>query len=586
MPALHDSSTLLSPSFLPKQKRCSLFLLVCTTPASSKGSTKTGLSEHRHSCFVLANRSTSFSAQIDRSMMEPRTRRRRRATPSNPPLLTRALGAACLAGAARLSAAFSAPGFAGINSNAKFAAAAAAAVDAAASSAAPLRRHHGNDVDSSGLGSGSPYGPSRARRCQFAMVSAAVAEPPAASFVGSTPEGGRRERGARRKPTLTVEEERALLAKIKAARVVRECQERLELAAVAAATSKGHGVAGAVDEAVDGGAAGTMVPVEAWAREAGVEVDDLPRVLQDGIEAKRTLVERNMPMVNSMVHGQYRWRLRGGQVSTTDLLQEGAYALGVAADAFDPAMQNRFITYALYTVRDKLDVALARGNSAISVPSSALKELHRARRELTDSLGRKPSEAEMANYFANGVVVVDRLPASGATAFAAEGANERDGEEQAGRGEAVAKREFSIGAPADDKQARQQARTRRRRLNLLSAVQKVTSIDRLIRASDGSAMVPLVDTLAAEEEQQSPRAGGGAGKTDISELLPRVLTPVQADLVRMACGLADGRPMTMAECSKELSLSVARTKSLFDSSLEKLKIAASAENPGRLARQN
>lgn len=479
--------------------------------------------------------------------MGPRTRRRRRGTASTPPLLTRALGAACLAGAAKLSAAFSAPGFSGINSNVKFAADAA---DAAASTAASLRQH--NDVGSSG---GSPYGPSRARSCQFAMVSA-VAEPPATTLAGLAPENGRRERGAARgKPALTVEEERALLAKIKAARVLRECQERLELAAVAASKGKGkrHGAAGT--DGAEGGAAGTMVPVEAWAREAGVGVEHLSRVLQEGIEAKRTLVERNMPMVNNMVHGQYRWRLRGGHVSTADLLQEGAYALGVAADAFDPAMQNRFITYALYIVRDKLDVALARGNSAISVPSSALKELHRARRQLTDVLGRKPSEAEMANFFANGVAA-DKFAAS----------------------------EFSIKAPADDREARQQARTRRRRLNLLSAVQKVTSIDRLIRASDGSTMVPLVDTLVGED--QSPLAGGGGGKTGISELMPRVLTPLQADLVRMACGLADGPPMSMAECSKELSLSVARTKSLFDSSLEKLRIAAAAENPRKMARQS
>eukprot|EP00903_Cladosiphon_okamuranus_P005590 g5562.t1 len=484
--------------------------------------------------------------------MEPRKRRRRRATASTPPLLTKALGAACLAGAARLSAAFSASGFTGINSNVKFA--------AAASTTASLRQPE--DVGGSDC---SPYGPSRARRCQFAMVSA-VAEPPATTLAGLAPEKGRRDRGAARgKPTLTVEEERALLAKIKAARVLRECQERLELAAVTAGKGKGKRRGAAGTNGTEGGEAGTMVPVEAWAREAGVEVEDLSRVLQEGVEAKRTLVERNMPMVNNMVHGQYRWRLRGGHVSTADLLQEGAYALGVAADAFDPNMQNRFLTYALYTVRDKLDVAVARGNSAISVPSSALKELHRARRELTDALGRKPSEAEMANFFANGVVVA---AAAGDTFAAAD---------------TFTASEFSIKAPADDREARQQARTRRRRLNLLSAVQKVTSIDRLIRASDGSTMLPLVDTLVGEE--QSPHAGGGGrgGKTDIAELMPKVLTPLQTDLVRMACGLADGPPMSMAECSKELSLSVSRTKSLFDSSLEKLRKAAAAENPRRMA---
>ncbi|CAM9526620.1 unnamed protein product [Ectocarpus sp. 8 AP-2014] len=510
---------------------------------------------------------------------QARRRRPTRPSPNTCPFLTRALGVACLAGATTLSAGFVTPagcrgGFYGINSAA-----------AAAASATTVRQR--GSVGGSKNPGGSRDGPFRLRRNHLAMVSA-TAEPPAATatdadaWAGAT--RGRRARGgARRTPPLTTEEERALLAKIKNARALRDIQRGLEAAAAAAA---GRGEKGALGDgrAADGGA-GTAVTMGAWAREAGVEVEDLPRVLQEGIEAKQTLVERNMPMVIRMVEEQYRWRLRGGQVSFADLLQEGAYALGVAVERFDPAMPNRFLTYALYTVRDKLDVALARGNSAISVPATALKEVHRARRELTGRLGKTPSEAELANFFANGVVVDDAEPA----ASAGDGGIRRGGAD-GGRGRstaagrrsrAVTDGEFAVKAASSDREARQQARTRRRRLNLLSAVQKVTSIDRLIRASDGSTMMPLVDTLVGDLEDGQPRSAGG----DIAELLPRVLTPRQASLVRMACGLSDGKPMTMAECSKELSLSVARTKNLFDSSLEKLRAAAEADDLGRLVRQ-
>ncbi|CBJ48301.1 RNA polymerase sigma factor [Ectocarpus siliculosus] len=512
---------------------------------------------------------------------QARRRRPTRPSPNTCPFLTRALGVACLAGATSLSAGFVTPagcrgGFYGINS----------AAAAAAASATTVRQR--GSVGGSKNPVGGRDGPIRLRRNHLAMVSA-TAEPPAATatdadaWAGAT--RGRRARGgARRTPALTTEEERALLAKIKNARTLRDIQRGLE---AAAATAAGRGEKGALGDgrSADGGA-GTAVTMGAWAREAGVEVEDLPRVLQEGIEAKQTLVERNMPMVIRMVEGQYRWRLRGGQVSFADLLQEGAYALGVAAERFDPTMPNRFLTYALYTVRDKLDVALARGNSAISVPATALKEVHRARRELTGRLGRTPSEAELANFFANGVVVVgDAEPA----ASAGDGGIRRGGADgDRGRSTAAGRRaravtdgEFAVKAASSDREARQQARTRRRRLNLLSAVQKVTSIDRLIRASDGSTMVPLVDTLVGDLEDGQPRSAGG----DIAELLPRVLTPRQASLVRMACGLSDGKPMTMAECSKELSLSVARTKSLFDSSLQKLRAAAEADDLGRLVRQ-
>lgn len=543
--------------------------------------------------------------------MTSMARRRRRTAPNTSPLLTRALGAACLAGATTLSAAFVTPGccgaglYGGANSKADVNVAAAAT---AASTTAMLRQRNTD------LGA-SRHGPSRHRRNQFAMASA-IAEAPTTTTSTSTSTAvdalsatttGRRQRGARRPKPLTIEEERVLLSKIKEARLLRGIHRDLELASVGASKAglKGKGkVKGKGRRGKDGegsaAAEGVMtVPTEVWAREAGLEVDELSRVLHDAIEAKQTLVERNLPMVIHMVNGQYRWRLRDGQVSTDDLIQEGAYALGVAADRFDPSMPNRFLTYALYTVRDKLDIAVARGNTAISVPSSALKELQRAKRDLTRELGRTPSEAELAHFFANGVV-----PARVAPALTKAAAAEADrvgggvfggvgGEAKTraagGRGAAAATvpaaavtGEFSFKVATDDREQRQQDRTRRRRLNLLSAVQKVTSIDRLIRASDGSTMVPLVDTLVGDLGAGN---GSGAGAGDITELLPRVLTPRQAELVRMACGLADGRPMTMAECSKELSLSLARTKSLFDSSLETLRQAAAADNPSRLARQ-
>ncbi|CAM9607202.1 unnamed protein product [Hapterophycus canaliculatus] len=562
-------------------------------------------------------------------------RRRRRAAPSTSPLLTRALGAACLAGATTLSSAFVTPGCcAGLYSSANtkpdvnVAAAAAAAVAASASTTAMLRQRNAD------LG-GSRDGRSRHRRNQFAMASA-IAEAPAATTASTTcsptaaealaaSTSGRRQRGTGWPQPLTVEEERGLLSKIKEARLLRGIQRDLELASVSAGKTgrrgkgrgKGQGKGKERNErdgdgsAVEG-VAWEAVPTEVWASEAGLEVDELSRVLTDAIKAKQTLVERNLPMVIHMVNGQYRWRLRDGQVSTADLIQEGAYALGVAADKFDPSMPNRFLTYALYTVRDKLDIAVARGNSAISVPASALKELQRAKRDLTGELGRSPSEAELAHFFANGVVA-DRVAPALTAAAAAEaaalsghlgdgvsggatgGASGLAGGEsrthpEGGQGEAVRSSpvvaatagEFSIKVASNEREERQQARTRRRRLNLLSAVQKVTSIDRLIRASDGSAMVPLVDTLDGDVGGGGVGGGGGG---DISELLPRVLTPRQVELVKMACGLADGRPMSMAECSKELSLSLTRTKSLFDSSLETLRQAAAADNPSRLVRQ-
>lgn len=360
------------------------------------------------------------------------------------------------------------------------------------------------------------------------MVSSLTKAPPSMPPPAGADTNGRRNR--RRVPPLTVEEERALLMKIQEARLLRGLQHNL---------------------AVAGG--GGMVTEEAWAQEAGLSVEELKRMLREGLDAKRALVERNMPMVMHLVQQQYGWRLRGGHVTTADLLQEGAYALGLAADRFDPAMPNRFLTYAVFLVRDSLEGAIASGSFAISVPASALKELNRARQNLADQLGRKPSDAEMANFFANGVVVLDGKP----PAPAAAGGSRRALQDSS----AIEKIEV-------------EPRIRQRRLDLLAAVQRVASLDTPIRDTEGNS-IPMVETLVGNDGDPLRMPGNG----DISELIPKVLTRRQANLVRMACGLAEGRPLSIAECSRRLSLSVGKTKAMLDTSLEKLRIAATANDP-------
>lgn len=334
-----------------------------------------------------------------------------------------------------------------------------------------------------------------------------------------SPPSKRVAKSSRRKPPLTVEEERALLMKIDKARALRQLQKNL-------ATAEKGG----------------LVTPEAWAEEASLNVDELRCILLGGLHAKQTLVERNLPMVMRMVDQQYRWRLHGGYVSTTDLLQEGAYALGLAADRFETSMPNRFMTYAMFVVREKLDKAVANGSMAISVPTTALKELHLARRELTAKLGRKPTEAEMTNFFVNGVLVLEGTP----PLFAK------------GHGETV----------------ELQPRIRQRRLELLAAVKWVSSLDTPITDGDGNT-IPLVETLAGHSISPLRMHENN----DIPDLIPKVLTRKEAELVRMACGLREGRPLSMAECARKLSLSVAKTKAMFEISLDKLKTAATKENP-------
>lgn len=391
-------------------------------------------------------------------------------------------------------------------------------------------------------------------------MSAAVVQPPppsAASAAGTRGASAPVRLELPPTPPLSVEEERALINQIQEARSLRRMRKRL----VKAGGKDGEG---------------PMMPPAVWAREASMDVKELKGRLQAGMEAKETLIERNIPMVLKIVQDQYRWRLHGGQVSTADLVQEGAFALGVAAEMFDPNRETRFLTYAVWIVRDKLDIALASGNTAISVPVSALKEYYRARKALATELGRRPSESEVSTFFVNepfnnaaaadagaasnvlpttGLKILATIPERGLTKM----------ETAAGMGAGGVERR-ALGT-----EDAAMARMRKRRLDLLAAVQRVTSLDSSITSANGDT-VPLVEAVEGFGGSLQGDPLRAAEDRRLSSLLPKVLTPRQAELVRMACGLVDGRPRSMQECAETLCLSVARTRELFDASLQKLRL--------------
>lgn len=462
-------------------------------------------------------------------------------------VLTRVLGAACFAGATTLTFAFVAPGL--------------------HNQPAPQQHKLNKEIAHSRVSCREkPRGNSSLRASssgRVAPISSAVAQSSPPLPLQETSIARTRSKGSAvmlelpKTPPLTLEEEEALMHKVHQARLLRRLRKRLASAAAGDDSS------------------GT-VPPSVWAREAGMDVEELRQRLQAGLEAKETLIERNMPMVFKMVQHQYKWRLHGGQVSTADLVQEGAYALGLAAERFDPEMGTRFLTYAVFVVREKLDTALAVGNMSISIPVAALKEFYVARGELAAELGRSPSEAELANFFANGehdatpsVPTNTVLPTTGLRIAAT----------IPGRGLAEIEIEAGMGAGIEESALLTSnavaAKKRRRRLDLLAAVQRVTSLDSMVKDADGG-FVSLADAV----EGTSGAEGDPLKRVEndgLLALLPKVLTPRQAQLVRMACGLADGRPRTMQECAQALCLSVARTKALFEASLHKLRIASTVD---------
>lgn len=120
----------------------------------------------------------------------------------------------------------------------------------------------------------------------------------------------------------------------------------------------------------------------------------LERAVAHGERARRQFVEANLRLVVSIAR---TYRTPG--VDLSDLVQEGNLGLLRAVERFDPSFGVRFSTYATYWIRQAVRQGLTKLGHAISLPDdkrAQLAEVRRADESLTQSLGRSPTEEEIA----------------------------------------------------------------------------------------------------------------------------------------------------------------------------------------------
>jgi RNA polymerase primary sigma factor len=119
------------------------------------------------------------------------------------------------------------------------------------------------------------------------------------------------------------------------------------------------------------------------------------RIQQGDEAALRRLVEANLRFVVS-----YAKRYRGLGVGFLDLIHEGNLGLMEAARRFDPSRRVKFISYAVWWVRQSLLHILSDQSRIISVPaklSGPASKLGRHRAALSTLLDRSPTTQELAD---------------------------------------------------------------------------------------------------------------------------------------------------------------------------------------------
>ena len=231
------------------------------------------------------------------------------------------------------------------------------------------------------------------------------------------------------------------------------------------------------------------------------------RIRQGDGAALQELIKANLKFVVSYVK-----KYRGMGLSMLDLIDEGNVGLIEAAKRFDPTRNVRFISYAVWWIRQAIIHALSQYSHIFNIPqklSDQISLMKRKKAALKTELGREPTRDEVAR---------------------AMGLAEADVEDL----ELLEERNVSLSDKCYD-----------------------DDLEVEDRVSDGEAESVEYQIIKASAQQQ------------IRDMLS-VLDEKEALVIKLRFGLDDDRPMTLQEIGDRLNLTRERIRQIEQKAMRKL----------------
>jgi len=241
---------------------------------------------------------------------------------------------------------------------------------------------------------------------------------------------------------------------------------------------------------------------------AAQEIAVARRVRAGDQEAMQELVKRNLRFVISVAK---KYQNRG--MALTDLIGEGNVGLLTAARKFDPDVGVKFISYAVWWIRQSILAAIAKQGRTVRVPlnrTADLSRIIRATELLRQKLVREPTPEEVAEEVELSLEVVQALMALNTS-------------------------DVRLDAPLDPGGDR-------------------SLIDRFVAGGDGDVEARAMDRFLSEEVRQA------------LDTLPAR----DARVLRLYFGLDDGQEHTLEEIGAMLGVTRERVRQLRDRALKRL----------------